>query len=161
MSHTSLVYGYDPFHESLAFLPEDVAVEMATEVQAMAAARTLGEARAVEGRHTWLPFDEESEDDDDTAFDVEESAAFADGDWPPMATQYALDQQLFPEELREDIGQVVRTTLNGDYLKIPASREKEVVALLGEHGFVCRRDDELVLRCSYVGENLEHVLRRP
>jgi hypothetical protein len=143
-STRSLVYGYVPHHETLAFADGATAAEEAREIVAIASSRTFGEARRVEVRHVgWNPADPEySEDHDDAPFDITELGAVVEGDWPSMVASRATD--LLPKDLQQRFGTPTDTVLNGDYLTIPATAEAELVAALQERGYEVRRDDDLI-----------------
>ncbi|SJM61570.1 hypothetical protein CZ771_12820 [Actinomycetales bacterium JB111] len=50
-----VVYGYLDHFDSLSILPEQYAIDLAEEIQAVANARTWGEARRVEFRRSESP----------------------------------------------------------------------------------------------------------
>ena len=143
-----LVYGRAQNHDCLAFADADTAEEEAEEIQAIASARTYGEARAIRTRHVSNPVaieDGEDPDDypaDDDLLDIHDVGRVADGDWPPMVTTRAFD--LLPKDLQARFGGSADTALNGDYLEIPLDCEAEIVAALRERGFEVRRDDKLI-----------------
>ena len=149
-----LVYGLIPHQSSLVFLPEPEAIGLAKELSEILSLKTVGEARAYRPSYTEVP-DLESLDDDEAldgdAYSAIDSEAHADGDWPKMVTQRALES--LPAAVSSAVGQQVDTVLNGTYLEIPPASEKEVIAKLETFGFVCRRDDELILRCELVHES--------
>ncbi|BAL91251.1 hypothetical protein AMIS_60310 [Actinoplanes missouriensis 431] len=139
-----LVYGYLDYHETLAFADDSTAAQEAREIEAIAAARTYGEARRIETRHVshnpagWDYTDAE----DDEPFDINKVGAVQDGDWPPMMASRAM--RLLPEDLLKQFGTMADTTLNGPYMEIPLAQEPAIVAALCERGFEVRRDDALI-----------------
>jgi len=142
-----LVYGYVDYHDSLAFADAETAAEEAEEIRAIASAGTWGDARRIRTRHIWNPAEiDEGEDPkdyppDDAPFDIYEVPCVADGDWPGMVTRRAIE--LLPEDIHK-FGEIVHTTLNGEYLHIPAEREAELVAELRSRGFEVTRNDDLI-----------------
>jgi hypothetical protein len=106
------------------FADARTAADEAKEIVAIASARTWGEARAVDRRHTYNPApdleDDPEERPDDTAFDIHDVAAVSQGDWPPMVTARVLDP--LSKELWSRFGEGEFAALNGDCLEIPASR---------------------------------------
>ncbi|MGO1738112.1 MAG: hypothetical protein ACTHYM_03835 [Actinomycetaceae bacterium] len=162
----TLVYGYLDHFESLAILPEQVAQEMAEEVQAIARAQTWGELKSVPimhnpALHPW-PADVETDETpaDDAPFDLEEHPLRADGDWPMMAPQYVLEHAVLPGDVLRELGTVESTVFNGNYLSIPSSGERAMLEVLERNGYDCRRDDELIVRCQYINEDLESTLKQ-
>jgi hypothetical protein len=141
-----LVYGHARAHDCLAFADADTAAEEATEITAIASARTWGEARRVAARHTWNPADDEYEGNDehgdDEPFKISDVGAVSEGDWPKMVTSRAL--ALLPRDLQTRLANSVPTVLNGDYLEIPLAVETELVTALRERGFEVTRDDDLI-----------------
>jgi hypothetical protein len=141
-----LVYGHAKVADCLAFADGATAQEEAREITAIISARTWGEARGVEPRHTWNPVPDLDDDPDgpadDAPFDIRELGAVQDGDWPPMVTGRALE--VLPEDLQKQFGESMATVLNGDSLEIPLAAEAELVATLRDRGFEVTRDDELI-----------------
>ncbi|WP_191841847.1 hypothetical protein [Catellatospora chokoriensis] len=142
----SLVYGHSQLHDSLAFADAANAAEEAAEIEAIAAARTWGEARGLRTRHVNNPAAVDDDDPDmqpdDAPFDISKLTAVAEGDWPPMVTARALD--LLPHDLQARFASSGFTTLNGDFLYIPAERETELVAELRDRGIEVTRDNTLI-----------------
>ncbi|BBH71853.1 hypothetical protein ACTI_85380 [Actinoplanes sp. OR16] len=138
------VYGYIDYHETLAFADDGTAAEEAREIEAIAAARTYGEARQIEVRHvSYNPAGWDYTDaEDDEPFDINKVGAVQDGDWPPMMASRAM--RLLPEDLLKQFGTMADTTLNGPYMEIPLDREEAIVAALRERGHEVRRDDALI-----------------
>ncbi|GAA2648099.1 hypothetical protein [Paractinoplanes durhamensis] len=142
-----IVYGYVALHDSLAFADGETAPDEVRDIRALAAARTWGAAREVTFSHGWNPADPEFDDDaddhpDDSPFDINELTAVIEGDWPKMVTGRTLD--VLPEDLQEQFGNRQDTSLNGDYLEIPAAAEKDLVAALRARGHQVTRDDDLI-----------------
>lgn len=147
----TLAYGMLPHQQSLAFLPEEYATTLAREIAEIRALTTMGAARAYKPNHSFVPgLDEEDEVADDEPYDALETAEHADGDWPRMVAQLSMD--VLPADLTSAIGTPVDTVLNGEYLAIPPEAEAEVLATLDSLGYVCRRDDRLILECELVSE---------
>ncbi len=140
----SLVYGYLPDQLTLAFADDETAAEEAAELTALAAATTLGQARAVPVRHLRSnPAAPEYDDGaDHEPFALAEVGAVLEGDWPGMTASRALT--LLPKDLQVEYGTPTDTTLNGDYLEIPVVAEDGLVAALRERGHRVRRDDTLL-----------------
>lgn len=143
-----LVYGHAELHDCLAFADAATAAEEAAEIQAIAAAKTWGEARSVTTRHISNPAEADPHDDpddlpaDDEVFELNEVGSVVDGDWPPMVTTRAFD--LLPDDLQTEYGNAVMTAVNGVFLEIPAEREGELVAELRARGYTVTRDDVLI-----------------
>ncbi len=147
-----VLYGVWKMHESFCLLDETQAHGRAAEVKAIQAATTLGEVREVAPslQYMGLPFDIEdrADDPDDTPWDWQDEDMVTDGDWPGMPTAYALDA--FPDKavLRDLIdgtgAEVVTTVLNGDYLQVPVTKERELVDTLSRHGIRAIRDDAVI-----------------
>ncbi|MFD0782690.1 hypothetical protein ACFQZ8_01935 [Micromonospora azadirachtae] len=142
-----LVYGHATMHDCLAFADADTATEEASEVRALAAARTWGEARQVEMTHLWNPagpdyHDPEDGYSDDRPFDVTEVGAIEDGRWPRMVTTRGFT--VLPQDLQDKYGKRTLTLYDGDYLDIPRDCEAELVAELRERGYEVTRDDDLI-----------------
>lgn len=96
--------------------------------------------------YAWSPIHIDEDDypylHDDDPIDIAECES-----WPPMATQYALDDLPGPvvDDLIDEAGaDVTATILDGDYLHVPLDREAELLAVLGRHGLEARRDDNLI-----------------
>ncbi|MEH0934223.1 hypothetical protein [Micromonospora psammae] len=143
-----LVYGHAQLHDCLAFADADTAAEEAAEIEAIAAARTWGEARRLDTRHIDNPVRDGDEDDedrspsDDAAFDLNDVPSVRDGDWPPMVTARALE--LLPADLLARFAGATNTVFNGPYAEIPMAREAELVAELRTRQFEVTRDDHLI-----------------
>ncbi|MBM7489127.1 hypothetical protein JOD64_000349 [Micromonospora luteifusca] len=145
--HQHLVYGHSTAHDCLAFADAGTATEEAAEIQALAAARTWGEARQVRMTHLWNPAGpeyHEPEDGyaDDKPFDITEVGAVADGNWPRLVTERAFT--VLPQDLQDRYGKRQVTVHNGDYLEIAVAGEGELVAELRERGYEVTRDDALI-----------------
>lgn len=155
-----LVYGLDPFTSggTLVFLPRQYAQERASELEALQNASTLAQVVALELPHLGDHFDDYrssadarrlAKDYDDEAYDLAEDISSNAGDFPPMLAQWAVDANLFPQEVLSEVGVVEETVFSGPFLKIDPGSEAEVIAHLTAAGYRCERDDDLVLRCSY------------
>ncbi|MFG1674616.1 hypothetical protein [Micromonospora sp. NPDC049282] len=142
MTTHPLVYGHATHHDCLAFVDADTAAGEATEIRALAAARTWGEARQVPMTHLDNPADNDGDEDDDEPFDLTEVGAVVDGRWPRMVTTRAFEA--LPQDLREKYGRRELTVHDGDYLEISLDREGELVAELRGRGYQVTRDDDLV-----------------
>ncbi|MEV4719871.1 hypothetical protein AB0J94_21945 [Micromonospora noduli] len=145
--HQHLVYGHATAHDCLAFADAGTATEEAAEIQALAAARTWGEARQVRMTHLSHPagpdcYEPEDGYGDDKPFDIAEVGAVVEGYWPPMVTTRALD--VLPQDLRDRYAKAVHTVHNGEYLDVPTDSEAELVAELRARGYEVSRDDELI-----------------
>lgn len=113
-------------------------------------AATIGEARRLIPESPTLgspvgedleEFDEEyGEHDDSDAFSIDECGTVQDGDWPPMPA--SLSWRFLPEDF--PLGEVITTTLNGDYLYIGPDDEGHLIRYLRERGSAVRRDDNLI-----------------
>jgi hypothetical protein len=149
-----LVYGEYWMHESFTVLDATLAEGLSSEIEAIEACATVGQARALEPalKFTWLPGNDFEDDDgeplpDDAPYDWSQTVAAQDGDWPPMPDQYALER--LPSELLNALitragAEVHHTVLNGSYFAIPLEREADMVDALRSAGFEVRRDDDLV-----------------
>jgi hypothetical protein len=143
-----LVYGHAELHDCLAFADADTAAEEAEEIQAIASARTWGEARQLHTRHIHNPVRGDEDDEpqtsppDDTPFDINDVASVQDGDWPPMVTARAF--KLLPKDLQARFSGSGETVFNGPYLEISLDREADLVAELRARQFEVTRNDELI-----------------
>lgn len=151
-----LVYGEYWMHESFAVLDATLAEGLSSEIEAIQACATVGQARALEPtlEFTSLPGNDFEDDDgeplpDDTTYDWSQTVAAQDGDWPPMPDRYALEG--LPSELLNALifgagAEIHHTMLNGSYFAIPLEREADMVDILCSAGFEIHRDDDLVAR---------------
>ncbi|MET7669701.1 hypothetical protein [Micromonospora luteifusca] len=145
--HQHLAYGHSTAHGCLAFADAGTATEEAAEIQALAAARTWGEARQVQMTHLSNPAGPEyhepkNEYADDRPFDITRVGAVEDGNWPPMVTKRAFT--VLPQDLQDRYGKRQVTVHNGDYLEIAVAAEDELVAELRQRGYQVSRDDALI-----------------
>ncbi|SJM61574.1 hypothetical protein CZ771_12825 [Actinomycetales bacterium JB111] len=83
------------------------------------------------------------------------------GYWPPVLPQLFLEAQILNDEavadLRE-IGEVEQAVLDDPYFKITLEQEAEMLEVLERHGYSARRDDALLVRCEYIGEDCSEAL---
>ena len=154
LEQRQLVYGEYWMHGSFAVLDATLAEGLSSEIEAIQACTTVGQARALEPTLKFTGFpdgDFEDEDGgplpDDAPYDWSQAAAVQDGDWPPMPDQYALEG--LPTELLNALitragAEAQHTMLNGSYFAIPLEREGDMVDVLRSAGFEARRDDDLV-----------------
>jgi hypothetical protein len=136
--------------ETFAVLDARWAAAAAAELDQWERAGTVGEARRLSTESPVLgspvgedpaDVDEEFEGHDDSdAFRLGECGAVEVGDWPPMPA--SLSCRFLPEDF--PLGEVITTTLNGDYLYIGPEDEDYLVRYLHEHGSTVRRDDGLI-----------------
>jgi hypothetical protein len=139
-----VVYGL--WHdETFAVLDADWASAAVAELERWQRATTIGEARRLNADSPLLgspvaddleDFEEEiaEHDDSDACVNVQE------GDWPPMPA--SLSWRFLPEDF--PLGEVITTTLNGDYLYVGPNDEGRLISYLHEHGAIARRDDDLI-----------------
>jgi hypothetical protein len=144
--------------ETFAVLDAGWATAAAAELERWQHATTVGEARRLSAESTLLgsavggypeDFDEQvGEHDDSEPFSLYEQGLVQDGDWPPMPAY--LSWRFLPEDF--PLGEVVTTTLNGDYLYIGPEDEDRLVSYLRQHGSNVRRDDNLInfLGCDFL-----------
>lgn len=79
--------------------------------------------------------------DAETAFEA--PFAYDEGDWPGWLQQDML--KLLPANLRSRFGQVMTTTLSGDFLYIDPKHLDEVTSALEAAGYSCKQDEQLLL----------------
>lgn len=158
--HTDLVYALEPLINggNLSFLPRQYAQERAQEIEALLAVTTWGQAKALNLTHLGDRFEDEIADAE--PYTLREDPALADGDFPAMVSQWALDNLFFPPEVFVRIGTVKHTIFNGPFLAIDPDREAEVVTILREAGYHVERDDRLVLSCGYLPEDVQTSLEQ-
>jgi hypothetical protein len=65
------------------------------------------------------------------------------GDYPPWLQQEMLDW--FPPDIAWRFGKMESSVLNGSFLFLPKSAEKEIVDALTREGFEVQRRDDLLL----------------
>ena len=136
--------------ETFAVLDAAWADAAAAELERWQRATTIGEARRLNTESPLLgspvaddpeDFEEEiGEHDDSDAFSLDECGWVQEGDWPPMPA--SLSWQFLPKDF--PLGEVITTTLNGDYLYIGPDDEVRLINYLHEHGATVRRDDDLI-----------------
>jgi hypothetical protein len=90
----------------------------------------------------WFEEAEDEPEPDEAPFDSDQFPGASDGDWPLLPEM--LMHAWFPDDLVERFGEVITTTLNGDYLTLDEKRCDELVAELRQRGYRCTRDDELM-----------------
>lgn len=160
---TRLVYGIFDSEDTIVLLPEQVAIEMVEEIEAVTEARTYGDLRRVTLRHLPSPepdpdSTEEPAPPDDAPWDVEKIIDHDSTLWPPMVANYLQENEVVPRSVLDRIGAPVETMWDGPSFVIPPANEQELLDVLAQAGFESRRDDELLTRCQTFGENLEVVL---
>ncbi len=156
-----ILYGFSKVHDSLCFFDEERVRALSAEVSAVKACSTVGAAMEL-GESltlTWVPDAPEDLEEMEAqglepgdSYVWSETGSVADGDWPPMPTALSLDvfakddlearKLIFDEPVRAVI---VDTTLNGEYLEIPADREQALVAAFDRLGIPHTRDDSVVM----------------
>lgn len=89
-------------------------------------------------------------DEDDTTPDLDSKfqsgslPGFEDGDWPDWAEQHMLGW--LPPEACAKYSEVHRSVINGPFLSFDPKLADQIVDELERAGFVCQRDDGLVIR---------------
>jgi hypothetical protein len=136
--------------ETFAVLDAGWATAAAAELERWRHATTIGEARRLNTESPTLgsPVADDPEDfeveigehDDSDAFSLDECGWVQDGDWPPMPAY--LSWQFLPQDF--PLGEVITTTLNGDYLYIGPDDEDCLLSYLRQHGSAVKRDDNLI-----------------
>ena len=151
---TRLVYGLSTSRgETLIVLPAGVAVEIAEDYDALRAATTYGQARALQLTHVEAPGLSEDEDEqeegedqaDDDPYDAFGVVADRYEEWPVSAATFALDH--LPEDL--DIGEEVDSIAQVPQLNIDPGDEKELIDVARRAGYTLHRDDLLIARLDY------------
>jgi hypothetical protein len=139
---TSLVYG-ESFHGYLTIVPEGAIEKATAEVERVLAAKTYGQARAIDAPG--------ADDDfaDDEPYDVQELGIVQDGDWPPNAGMLGL--QMLPQEVC-DIVAIERSMVGQEWIEFSEADEDRVVGELSQRGYQVRRDDELIKRFDLILE---------
>jgi hypothetical protein len=132
--------------ETFSVLDEEWAHAALDEVRRWERVTTESEAVALAGEPLLLvsPIgdaeDYEFEVGPDETFDLDECGAVQDGDWPGMPAQWSL--RFIPEHW--NIGEMVSTTLNGEYLLIEPAAEAHLLELASADGIPMTRDDSLI-----------------
>jgi hypothetical protein len=131
--------------ETFAVLGADWAAAAAAELDRWEHATTIGDARRLISESPLLgpPVSDDADDfdaDDSAAFSLDECGRVQEGDWPPMPA--SLSWQFLPRDFQ--LGGLVTTVFNGDYLYIGPEDEDELVSYLHEHGCTVERDDALI-----------------
>lgn len=150
---TTLVYGlYD--EDSLVFIPQQRAHELAQLRQAIESAKTWGEFKESVAEGDYMRAIElirlANEDDDftpttATPFDPEDIPGFADFEWPPFPAQDMLDW--VPADIQRKFERPGAYIMN-DVLVLSESDVVAIVAAMEAHGYQCIRDDHLVRAAS-------------
>lgn len=142
----AVVYG--EWFESLVFIPEKRAKDLAEVVDAWWNSSTWGEfRRRVEARgiteEFLYPFEypEGFPGDNEPLTDHQKEAYTGDGDWPAWPAAEMLDW--VPQEIA-DMGERGVSMVSGAALFFDPEQEQILVAAFDRHGFRCRRDDDLV-----------------
>jgi len=145
-----LVYGV--VADMLVLLPKSTADYLVATLHAIHFSRTWGEfkksapAEAYQEVVEILEENDEEEPPPRNLFDSDDIFDFTDGDWPEWPAQLMLGY--IPEEIRQAYGIIQVSTLNGPFLEINPTREKEVIKALEERGFTCLKDDRLLNAAS-------------
>lgn len=148
-----LVYGLNLHATTFIVLPADVARDIAADNDALRAATTYGQARALQLTQVKAPGLDEEEDDadddasraDDDPYDPHQTGAADNGDWPVSAATFALDY--LPNDL--DIGEEVSSFVQTPGLFIDPDSEDQLIEAAREAGYTLRRDDQLIARVDY------------
>ena len=149
-----LVYGEDRLHECFAILDLSHAEGLAAEIKAIKACTTVGQARRLQPtlEFTWIPGGDFEDDEDelvpdDARYAWQETAAVADGDWPPMPDALALEQlpaDLLRKLTEEAGAEVLETVFNGPFFAIPLEREADLMNVVRSVGYEVHGDDSLI-----------------
>jgi len=165
MNEKTIVYGLSPL--GLLFIPESRAKELANFFRALITAKTWGEFREMvskeiyeyylpESMHYQGPSDKSSQDlrpfyiPDEKPFNPNDIFSF---DCLPGDPQIEMAQWI-PGAIQKMFGRhfsYYAMDMNvpaGEALKLDESKLDEIVQALEERGFVCQRDDELILAAT-------------
>jgi hypothetical protein len=139
---------YGEWSESLVFIPERRAEDLAEVVDAWRSSSTWGEFRhRVEARgiaeEFLYPFEypEGFPGDNEPLSDDQKDEYTADGDWPAWPAAEMLDW--VPQDIA-GMGESGVSMVSGAALSFDPEQERALVAAFEQHGFRCRRDDDLV-----------------
>jgi hypothetical protein len=143
-----IVYG--EYGGTLVLLSEDLAQAISSEIIELEACGTVGEARRLDS--LLMPSSDFEDDDgdplpDDAPYDLNDSEAVQNGEWPPMPGGYALED--LPEKLLRELmakagAKVVDTTLSGSFFAVPLDREADMVNVLRSAGYEVIQDGSLI-----------------
>jgi hypothetical protein len=137
-SRGQLVYGLGL--GSLVFMTPTRAKDLSKVHEAVRKAKTWGEFRRLVPHRILTELAGFIGDQLPGADDALDVPGYSDGDWPfPAQNQL----EWMPNDVLE-LGNIVETTLNGETIEFPESREHEIVRRLQSHGWTVRRDDRLV-----------------
>jgi hypothetical protein len=139
-----LVYGV--INDSLVFLPKRKAHRLARLWEAITAAKTWGELRAMlprtavrEIRELYMGGEAGRNDVLSSApFDYGDIGAISEGNWPDWPQQLMLD--FMPKEVVDEYGQVEDSMHNGEFLKLDPTKADEMIARLRLCGFAVEED---------------------
>jgi hypothetical protein len=133
-----------------------VAIDRARLYEAFGAAKTWGEFRAAAPERFFTEIEELGSDDgadessalpaDDEPFDHDFVPGFVLGYWHQWPAQEMLDW--VPDKIQEHYGEPGNSFGSGPYLKFDPEDADAIVAAFTAVGYLCERDDSLVLRAS-------------
>ena len=162
MEEKTIIYGITVF--GLLFVPESRANELAEGNKALLTAKTWGEFKSLVSTELYVfyltkssyyegPY--EPEDGDYRPFDIAPETPFTPNDvltYEELPANPEIEMtEWMPEEIQQKFGRKMRyyamdmNVLRGEILVLEEKQMDEIVAELEKHGFVCKRNDDLLM----------------
>lgn len=161
MGDKTIIYGISNF--GLLFLPESRAKELADGNRALLTAKTWGEFKSLVStelnvfyltKSSYYEGPYEPEDGDYTPYDIPPETPFTPNDvltYEELPANPEIEMtEWMPEDIQEKFGRKMRyyamdmNVPDGDILVLEEEQMDEIVAELEKHGYVCKRNDELL-----------------
>ncbi len=112
--------------------------------------RAQREGRRLSRREAWRAYTALDPDErqplPDDPFDASRIGSYMDGDWPGWPKHEMV--YWVPRKIQERFGCLDHTLFNGEFLEFSLEDEQALVEAFARHGYVCIRDDQLVLGAS-------------
>lgn len=149
------IYDYGSAFAHLVFALEKRALFIDQILRAINNSATVGELRRNLPAGEWeemVETNRESYEEDEGEFEIPKDdekfrsawvPGLEAGDYPPWLEQEMLNW--FPRDIAWRFGKMESSRLNGSFLFLPKSAEKEIVDALKQEGFEVERRDELLL----------------
>jgi len=172
MQEKDIIYGITNL--GLLFLPVKRANELANGYKALLTARTWGEFKSLVSKEFYefyLPNSDyyegpdEPEDGNYTPYDIAPETAFTPNDVLPYDDLPAHPEiemtEWMPEEIQEKFGRKMRYNAmdmnvpEGEILVLEEKQMDDIVAELEKLGYVCKRDDDLLLAATTLDFDLD------
>ena len=162
MEEKSIIYGKTNL--GLLFVPESRAKELAESNKALLTAKTWGEFKALVSKEMYEFYlvnsafyegPDEPEDGDYSPYDIPPETPFTPNDvltYEELPANPEIEMtEWMPEEIQVKYGRKTHycamdmNVPDGEILVLNEKQMDEIVVELGKHGFVCRRDDDLLM----------------